>query len=54
MYKHKKPVFPNQQETVQRGKGTDMCFLLIFIILLVTGGVETNLDPTGETLKRSK
>jgi hypothetical protein len=50
----KSPFFPTSKKTVQWGEGTDICFLLIFIMLLVTGGVETNLDPTGETLRKSK
>jgi hypothetical protein len=46
--------FPTSKKIILWGEGRDMCFLLIFIILLVTGGMETNLDPTGEILRKSK
>jgi len=36
------------------GENEETCFLLIFIILVVRGGVETNLVTTGETLRKSK
>jgi hypothetical protein len=40
--------FPSSKKTVQQGEGKDVCSLLIFIILLIIGGVENNMDPTGE------
>jgi hypothetical protein len=37
MYKHNKPVFPSQQRKMYSREKEEICFLLIFIVLLVIG-----------------
>jgi hypothetical protein len=51
MYSHNRPVFPNnhQENCKDRvGRGKRLALLVNIRMLLVTGGVETNLGPKGE------